>query len=126
MIDSFLRSAHLGPGYPWCAAFVTYCHRIHALPFPAKAPAWSPSWFPSSRIIPSSHALPGDVFGIYYPALKRIAHVGFIDESYHNSGNFVITVEGNTNASGSRDGDGVHRKRRSKKQIKYISRWLPD
>ena len=63
----------------------------------------------------------GDVFGIYYPRQNRIAHVGFIDGQQEG---FFITVEGNTNANGSRNGDGVYRKRCSVRTIYKISRWL--
>jgi hypothetical protein len=46
--------------------------------------------------------------------MKRIAHVGFIDGL---KGKFVSTVEGNTNAQGSRDGNGVFRRLRPKLAI---------
>ena len=46
---------------------------------------------------------------------------GFIDKK---DGNYYITVEGNTNEAGSREGDGVYRKRRHIKTIYAISRWI--
>src|SRR5690606_33954777 len=65
---------------------------------------------------------PGDVFGIYYSNLQRIAHCGFVD---HWDGTWCITVEANTgpdNAVTARGdpanpiragpSEGVHRKRR--------------
>lgn len=122
----FLRSTGLGKGYAWCAAFVTYCHMKNGLPSPQLAPAWAAAWFPEYRLIKNENALPGDVFGIYYVKMKRIGHVGFIDESWNNDSNNIITVEGNTNGDGSREGDGVYRKRRSKKQIKSVSRWIQE
>lgn len=63
----------------------------------------------------------GDVFGIYFPDKKRIAHVGFID---HWDGTWLITVEGNTNSSGSREGDGVYRKRRPVQSIYQVARYI--
>ena len=94
---------------------------------PAPRSAWAPAWFPARRTIytrKSTRELPvvqrGDVFGIYYPRQNRIAHVGFIDGQQEG---FFITVEGNTNANGSRNGDGVYRKRRSVRAIYKISRW---
>ena len=63
----------------------------------------------------------GDVFGIYFPEKKRIAHVGFID---HWDGTWLISVEGNTNASGSNEGDGVYRKRRLVKSIYRVARYI--
>ncbi|MDP3467054.1 MAG: hypothetical protein Q8S11_01890 [Daejeonella sp.] len=63
----------------------------------------------------------GDVFGIYFSDKKRIAHVGFIDQW---DGTWLITVEGNTNVSGGREGDGVYRKRRPVKSIYQVARYI--
>ena len=64
----------------------------------------------------------GDVFGIYFPEKNRIAHTGFIDQW---DGTWLITVEGNTNVSGGREGDGVYRKRRTVKSIYQVARYIP-
>jgi hypothetical protein len=48
-------------------------------------------------------------FGIYFSSLKRVGHTGLIEKV---SGDFAVTIEGNTNDGGSRDGDGVYRRRR--------------
>lgn len=63
----------------------------------------------------------GDIFGIYFPDKNRIAHTGFIDQW---DGTWVITVEGNTNVSGGREGDGVYRKRRPVKSIYRVARYI--
>ena len=63
----------------------------------------------------------GDVFGLYFPEKKRIAHVGFIDQW---DGTWMISVEGNTNVSGSREGDGVYRKRRLVRTIYKVARYI--
>lgn len=63
----------------------------------------------------------GDVFGIYFPEKGRIAHVGFIDQW---DGTWLITVEGNTNYSGSSEGDGVYRKRRLLSSIYKVARYV--
>jgi len=125
-VEMFLRATGLGEGFAWCAAFVSYCHIENDIAIPQNAPAWSPSWFPQHRLISKEKALPGDVFGIYYINMRRIGHVGFMDEAWNNDSGNIITVEGNTNGDGSRDGDGVYRKRRSKKQIKSVSRWIQE
>lgn len=65
----------------------------------------------------------GDIFGLYFPEKKRIAHVGFID---FWDGNWLITVEGNTNDSGSREGHGVYKKRRMVKSIYKVARYIND
>lgn len=65
--------------------------------------------------------MPGDIFGIYFQNKGRIAHVGFV----HRFGDkYTITVEGNTNEEGSREGDGVYLKRRLTKQLYKISRYV--
>jgi hypothetical protein len=121
-----------GKGYAWCAAFVTWSFKestkdIHyVIKIPASA--WAPSWFPPSNTIyvkgKPTKVKPerADVFGIYYAKDDRIGHVGFIDD--WPEGEYVVTVEGNTNAAGSREGDGVYRKKRLKANIYKVSRWV--
>jgi len=64
----------------------------------------------------------GDIFGLFFPDKNRIAHTGFIDQW---DGTWLITVEGNTNDSGGREGDGVYRKRRPVKSIYQVARYIP-
>lgn len=61
------------------------------------------------------------VLGIYFPALKRIAHCGIVSAL---RGDFVETIEGNTSADGSREGTGVFRRLRHKRTIAKYSDWL--
>ncbi len=121
-VERYLQSAGFGKGYAWCAAFVNWTYREHNIITP-KSPAWSPSWFPSSRIVPNDSAKTGDVFGIYFQSKRRIAHVGFIHKWPKGKG-YCITVEGNTNAAGSREGDGVYCKRRLKRQVYKVANWI--
>ena len=125
-VEMYLKSCNLAKGNPWCAAFITWTFKTAGVK--AVVSAWSPSWFPAQNTTyirgQKGNKTPqtADVFGIYFSSKKRIAHVGFIDE--WESGSYVITVEGNTNQAGSREGDGVYRKRRLKSQIYKVSRWL--
>jgi len=64
---------------------------------------------------------PGDIFGLYFPEKGRIAHVGFIDVW---GDTWVTTVEGNTNVLGSREGDGVYRKRRLVRSVYRVARYV--
>ncbi|MDA3866183.1 MAG: CHAP domain-containing protein [Salinivirgaceae bacterium] len=127
-VANYLESTGLGEGYAWCAAFVNWTYVQHDVDVPARAPAWSPSWFPPERVysdITNGGSTPqkGDVFGLYFKSKQRIAHVGFIHKWPQNA-NYCITVEGNTNKAGSRDGDGVYKKRRLKRQIYKVSNWI--
>ena len=95
--------------------------------FPPKVPFDYPSRLASGKL-PSGQAgrqlatpETSDVFGIYFQEKKRIAHVGFIDQW---DGKWLITVEGNTNLSGSREGDGVYRKRRLLSSINKVARYI--
>ena len=123
-VEMYLASAGLSKGNPWCAAFVTWTFKTAGVK--AVVSGYSPAWFPGAKTIYSNHKgqppNKGDVFGLWFASKGRIAHVGFIDS--WGDGSYVITVEGNTNEGGSREGDGVYRKRRLKKQIYKVSRWL--
>ncbi|SKB40131.1 hypothetical protein [Daejeonella lutea] len=65
----------------------------------------------------------GDIFGLYFPEKGRISHTGFIDQW---DGTWMISVEGNTNIAGSREGDGVYRKRRLVKSVYQVARYIND
>ena len=101
----------------WCACWVSWCHGQAGFNQPKTA--WSPSLFPAGRMI--KEPLPGCVFGIYFPKLGRIAHCGIVDEI---RGDFLYTIEGNTNVAGSREGDAVMRKLRHKRTIAKYADWL--
>lgn len=131
-VEKYLKAVKLGKGYAWCAAFVAWTYDQHNIEHVRSA--WTPAWFPTAKLIfkgsstirESTHGRTparADVFGIYFPAKKRIAHVGFIDE-FHQDRGYAVTVEGNTNEAGSREGDGVYKKRRLIKQIYAVSRWF--
>jgi hypothetical protein len=124
-VESYLAYVGFGRGNAWCAAFVSWSHGQIGVGSPRSA--WSPSLFPPKNLIYSKagvnvrQAIPGDVFGIYFSNLGRIAHVGFIAGT---KGDNYITVEGNTNDDGSREGDGVYRKIRPRKTINKISSFV--
>jgi hypothetical protein len=56
---------------------------------------------------------PGDVFVIDHG--HGLGHVGFV-ESFRPDG-LLVTVEGNTNPEGSREGDGVYRRTRRREEV---------
>ena len=124
-VERYLRSIGLGPGYAWCAAFIHW--NLVQCDLKPVTSGWAPAWFPQDRVIykrglkPLRSPMAGDVMGLWFPDKGRIAHVGFIDQW---SDKTVITVEGNTNEAGSREGDGVYRKRRLTRQIYIASDWI--
>jgi len=141
-IETYLRYVGLPKGNPWCAAFV--CWVLGQADVDNPRTGWSPALFPENRVIwkksenlynepgirkqelfrtDKREALiprTGDVFGIYFTDKKRIAHVGFVDQWL---GDWLITVEGNTNDPGSREGDGVYRKRRQVRSVYRVARY---
>ncbi len=125
-VEHFLKMVGLAKGNPWCAAYVYTCFAEAGIKNVPKS-GYSPTWFPSKKTIYSQgkgqQPNKADVFGLWFANKNRIAHVGFIDQ-WPPDGSYTLTVEGNTNEAGSREGDGVYRKRRLKKQIYKVSRWI--
>lgn len=124
-IGEYLATTNLPQGHPWCAAFTKWVYEQEAVPTPG-ANAWSPSWFPASRTVYMKHGdtrniRKADIFGIYYPNLKRIGHVGIIEKM--ESG-WLYTIEGNTGDDQGREGDVVRRHRRSLRQVYKIANWV--
>lgn len=124
-VGEYLASTGLGQGHPWCAAFTKFVYDGSGIATPG-ATAWSPSWFPKSKTYwrkgdNPSRIQSGDLFSIHYSNLGRIGHVGII-ESVDDG--WIVTIEGNTNSSNSREGDVVKRSRRSLKMVYSASNWI--
>jgi hypothetical protein len=122
-VEAYLKTVGLGKGYSWCAAFVKT--GLNHCGIPNKINGWAPTAVNGFPVYEGGEWItepePGDVFGIYSYSQKRIVHVGF----YHRTkGYSIITVEGNTNGSGSANGDGVYKRMRPLYSINKISRWL--
>lgn len=116
-VETYLACVGLKKGEPWCAAYISWIFAREGFVKPRSG--WSPDLFPSSRLARS--ALPADVIGIYMPDKNRIAHVGLVQKI---EGQYCLSLEGNTNISGSIEGDGVYRRRRLLKTIYRISDWV--
>lgn len=125
-VEEYLAYTGNKKGDPWCASFVCWALAKAGIANPRSA--WSPALFPARRLVwknswPQKKERPqsGDVFGIWFNSRGRIAHCGFIAVWGPSQ---VITVEGNTNESGSREGDGVYRKRRLKNSLYAVADWI--
>lgn len=129
-VEKYQKSVGLGKGNPWCAAFVSWCHMTSkGLSKPAKWCSGSAvSLYQvasrSSTVVKVTPAdadfqnkvKPGMVWSRAQDATAAAAarkgawcqgHTGIVVKvdsvGFH-------TIEGNTNAAGSREGDGVYRK----------------
>ncbi|RRN77303.1 peptidoglycan-binding protein [Pseudoxanthomonas sp. SGD-10] len=116
-VEEYLGLVNLPKGYAWCAAFVSWVFAQAGYASPRSA--WSPALFPPQ--VRSQQILPANIFGIYFKALKRIAHVGIVVK---REGDWILGIEGNTQINGSRDGDGVYQRRRHRKTIYLYADWL--
>ncbi|MCD0486965.1 peptidoglycan-binding protein [Pedobacter sp. MC2016-14] len=116
-VAAYQKAGDCTKGDPWCAAFISWVFKQAG--YPAPRTGWSPNLFPSSRVVKVPER--GTVLGIYFPALKRIAHCGLVT-GVHN--NWVYSVEGNTNVAGSREGDGVYARIRHRKSISRYADWM--
>ena len=121
-VRCYLRVTGLDEGYPWCAAFQAYIHQKAEIPAPRSARVVD--WFAQNvvwkREFGARHieARAGMVGALYYQNLGRLGHIFLI---VGEDANNYYTIEGNTNGAGSREGDGVYRKIRSKKSIAALA-----
>lgn len=127
----------LSPGaWPWCAAFVAQCLNLAidaAGPVDLNTEARRHNWRCRSaraydweqwaaarglQILDENAPLrPGDIVTFDF------SHIGIVESE--SGPHRVITIEGNTNADGSREGDGVYRRTRKRTLIRRVIR-LPD
>jgi hypothetical protein len=129
-VDEYKAATWLDPtkGWPWCAAFVCWVVReamtatdtkeTATFKRPRTAGAWdlenwslkqdASTW---TRKPHRNDIEPGDI------VVFTFSHVGFA-VSKPDANGMVDTVEGNTDAAGSREGGGVFRKRRRLSQIR--------
>ncbi|RZL07816.1 MAG: hypothetical protein EOO89_22515 [Pedobacter sp.] len=71
-VEGYMASVGLEKGQPWCAAFISFIFK--QAEYSAPLNGWSPSLFPVRRLVKA--ASPGNVYGIYFPAMKRILKRG--------------------------------------------------
>lgn len=117
-VDEYVRAVGLDPagGHAWCQAFVYWCFEQAAkelgIPNPCvKTAGVLDHWNRTKGRkfiggIPTAQ-YPGLLFVILHGA--GLGHTGFVESV---DGISLITIEGNTNDGGSREGVGVFRRRR--------------
>ena len=109
-------------GYPWCAACMAEIHNEANLTAPHSARVvdwfkqnviWKQNWGDKQFYVKA-----GMVGAIYYRSLGRYGHIVLITGEDNNN---YYTLEGNTNAAGSREGQGFYKKVRSKNNIAALA-----
>lgn len=126
MIDIYNREVGAPLGSPYCGAFVGSNLTWQGVKNPHSA--WSPNYAASQDIIwrpkRKTNLTPktGDVVTFYYANLGRVGHTGFYIET--DKDGYFITIEGNTNGSGDREGDGVHKKKRNPNKVHAVTRYI--
>lgn len=132
MVNQYLSSVGLKPGFPWCAAFVYYIFdqvtkRLHVknqLPKTGGVMNMWKSSDPSLRIdikdAKSNPSLikPGQIFIMSRPG-KGLGHTGIVIGVDVNKREF-ITIEGNTNDQQSGEGDRVGLNRRKLDKLPFL------
>jgi hypothetical protein len=125
MVSKFNASCGFKPSdrAPWCASVAHYGYRVNGAP--DRPGAYSPSWYVKARVVPAKDVQPGDVGLVWFPSKKRYAHTIAAIEKVNWSGRVVssyVTLEGNTNAMGSREGDQFARRVRPADTVTVV-RW---
>jgi hypothetical protein len=112
-VEVFLASVGLGPGFPWCAAALTFASRVADAPRPTR-PDYNPAavlgWKSWAEALGDVVATPqrGDI-----AMRKTSATTGHIGVVVRSVGLWVYSIEGNTSAGdeGSQaDGGGLYRR----------------
>ena len=124
-ICKYLRVTGLPEGHPWCAAFTSwvFSEAGGTAPMSARVVDWFDSNVVYKREWRKQTIVPEKamVVGLYYPNLGRYGHIGIVVHVPPGLIKNITTIEGNTNAAGSREGQGVYRKIRSWKNIAVMS-----
>jgi hypothetical protein len=127
-VDAFLRAAGVDPttgSYPWCAAFVYWCFaeacRSLACPNPVPRTAgvmehWRKAGLRGIRRIAAREAVetPSVVAGGLVFVISTGAGTGHTGLVERVTGGKLLTIEGNTNDGGAREGIGVFRREKRK------------
>jgi len=128
-VKHILRNAGINTPAPWCAAWVQdvtdsaakslgVVNPLDAVQLEALVQSYA-NWAAqdaAKRIVSfPSRAIPGDLVLFKFGTSGRYDHIGIVKRAPRDDagGAAFYAMEGNTNAAGSREGDGVYEKIRS-------------
>lgn len=99
-VQEYLEAAGINRPAPWCAAFIEWgLQKIGRKGAGAYVPSWNQ---PSHRINRPSI---GSLGLVWFPQMKRYGHIFCVKRV--TSSRSIETIEGNSNAEGSREGYAV-------------------
>lgn len=112
-VEQIQKAGGCGPGDPWCCCAVVCWYQegasalgIHSpLPITGYCPTlveWGRHY---GRLKPATEAKPGDPVAFWHSDMGRYAHFGICRENRGDG--TLVTIEGNTSNTGSREGIGV-------------------
>lgn len=104
-VTRFLGAVGLGGGYAWCAAFLTFCLKAAGATNLPKHPASVLGWITWAKANGAILDGPQRACAGAQMHTKTTGHIWFM-------ANPPASIEGNTNAQGSREGNGVFRRTR--------------
>ncbi len=110
--NPYARIAGHANGFAWCATFIVAGQKANTIPLVRGTnSAFTPTMHNAFKAAGRLHERPrpGDVGFVFYKSMGRIGHVFFVEKV---EGDFVVTIEGNTNLDGGPQGIGVFRHRR--------------
>jgi len=112
-VKSYLKSVGIDFPAAWCMAFVYWCFQQVDKNCPLiRTGGVLAAWNKADRKHRVTDPKPGDIFIMNYG--RGLGHTGIVVKT---DANFIYTIEGNTNDSGSREGVMVCYKQRPKKKI---------
>ena len=124
-VRKYLATCDLPEGYPWCAAFTTWCAIEAGYEGPwMQNKAYVPSWVEWAKAngltVPFDQSRAGDFVAFQFDNDPEADHIGIVESRL---GSALTTVEGNTSNSNWSDGDGVFRRVRDKRLVACVIRF---
>lgn len=122
-VRDYLASVNIDFPASWCAALIYWCFDKAADDLKTINPLIQTGgvlnhWNKADKKNRVSVPKPGDIFIIDFG--KGLGHTGIVEKV---DDNFIYTIDGNTNDSGSREGIEVCRKQRPRNKIKGYLRY---
>lgn len=115
-VRSYLKSVGINFPASWCMAFVYWCFNSGVNPL-VKTGGVLNAWN-NAKANRVTNPQPGDIFIMDFG--RGLGHTGLVERTDKD---FIYTIEGNTNDTGSREGIEVARRKRPKSKIKGYLRY---